>query len=127
MKKNVTHKMNHQSRILNFYISKMNSSQLTYQRRIELILRIFYIYRISFSLLNGIYTTYAIHTRQKTSYCSKIFIRRINEILLDAQIKEWNKKLSTKPNAYDAPQDNKNITTTAPHHIQSLRNHNLVY
>ena len=36
------------------------------------------------------------------------------KILLDAQINENKKKLSSSPNAYDTPQDNRNTTPTVP-------------
>ena len=49
------------------------------------------------------------HTRKQTSKRSNhafagffgIFSTSINKILLDAQIKEYNTKLSTTPNTYD--------------------------
>ena len=63
-----------------------------------------------FSLSKGIYNTCAIHTQvNKQASVARIFFAgffgifstSINKILLDAQIKEYNTKLSTTPNAYD--------------------------
>ena len=42
-----------------------------------------------------------------------IFSTSKNKILLDAQIKEYNTKLSTTPNTYDDSQNNTNTTPTA--------------
>ena len=39
----------------------------------------------------------------------------INKILLDAQVKENNTKLSTNANTYDDSNNNTNALTTAPH------------
>ena len=44
-----------------------------------------------------------------------IFSSSINKILLDAQIKEYNTKLSTNPNTYDDSNYNTNALPTAPH------------
>ena len=44
----------------------------------------------------------------------------INKILLDAQISEYNKQLSTTPNAYDTSQDNTNPTPMATPQIYYL-------
>ena len=51
-----------------------------------------------------------------------IFSTSINKKLLDAQIKEYNTKLSTTPNTNDDSQNNTNTTPTAPQ-LQNL-NHN---
>ena len=51
-----------------------------------------------------------------------MFSTSINKILLDAQIKEYNTKLSTTPNTYDNSQNNTNTTPTALQ-LQNL-NHN---
>ena len=69
------------------------------------------------------------HTSQQTSKCITHIICRIfwyifnlkKQIILDAQTNEYNKKLSTTPNAYDTPQDNRNTTPTAPK-IHNLHN-----
>ena len=83
------------------------------------------------SLLKGIYNTCAIHTQvNKQASVARvlfavffgIFSTSINKILLDAQIKECNTKLSTTPNTYDESQNNTNTTPTAPQ-LQKL-NHN---
>ena len=73
------------------------------------------------------------HTSKQTSKCSKQIIRRIfrmfstsfNKIILDAQISEYNKKLSTTPNAYDNSQGNKNLICTAPQSHNFHKNHPL--
>ena len=84
-----------------------------------------------FSLLERIYKTCAIHTQiDKQAIVARIlfagffriFSTSISKILLDAQIKEYNTKLSTTPNTYDDGQNNTNTTPTAPQ-LQSL-NHN---
>ena len=84
-----------------------------------------------FSLLKRIYNTCEIHT-QVSKHASVvrilfpgffgIFSTSINKIILDAQIKEYNSKLSTEPNTYDDSQNNTNTTPTAPQ-LQKL-NHN---
>ena len=60
-----------------------------------------------FSSLKGVYNTCAIHTQvNRQASVARIlfagffgiFSSSINKILLDAQIKEYNKKLSTNPN-----------------------------
>ena len=56
-------------------------------------------------------------TSKQASKCSMHIICTI----LDAQISEYNKKLSTTPEAYDASQENKNSTPTA-RPLQSLHN-----
>ena len=76
-----------------------------------------------FSILKGIYNTCSIHTQiNKQASVAHIlfagffgiFSTSTNKIFLDAQINEYNKKLSTIPNAYDNSQENKNTTPTAP-------------
>ena len=77
-----------------------------------------------FSLLKEIYNTCAIH-RQLNRQASVarilfagffgIFSSSINKILLDAQIKEYNTKLSTNPNTYDDSNNKTNALPTAPH------------
>ena len=47
------------------------------------------------------------------------------KILLDAQIKEYNTKLSTTPNTYDESHNNKNTLPTAPQLPSLNRNHPL--
>ena len=75
-----------------------------------------------FSLLKGIYNTCAIHTQvNRQASVARIlfagffgiFSSSINKILLDAQIKEYNTKLSTNPNTYD---DSNNNTNASPLH-----------
>ena len=73
-----------------------------------------------FSLLKGIYNTCSIHTQiNKQASVAHIlfagffgiFLTSINKMLLDAQINEYNQKLSTIPNAYDNSQENKKNNT----------------
>ena len=84
--------------------------------------------------IKGIYNTCAIHTQVgKQAIVAHIlfagffgvFSTSINKILLDAQINEYNKKLSTTPNAYEYLQDNKNTTPTAPQLPTLHHNHPL--
>ena len=87
-----------------------------------------------FSLLKGIYNTCAIHTQvnRQASVARLIFAgffgifsSSINKILLDAQIKEYNTKTSTRPNTYDEEQNNLDTTPTAPHIPTLPQNHPL--
>ena len=84
-----------------------------------------------FSLLKRIYKICAIHTQlNKQASVARIlfagffvmFSTSINKILLDAQISEYNKKLSTTPNTYDNSQETRNTTPTATqlHKLQNL-------
>ena len=62
------------------------------------------------------------HTSKQTSKCSTYTVCRIfwnfsssiNKILLDAQIKKYNTKISTRQNTYDEEHNNIEITPTAP-------------
>ena len=76
-----------------------------------------------FSLLKEIYNTCAIHTQiNRQASVARIlfagffgiFSSSINKILLDAQIKEYNTKISTRQNTYDEEHNNIKITPTAP-------------
>ena len=87
-----------------------------------------------FSFLKGIYNTCAIHTQviRQASVARilfagffGIFSTSINKILLDAQIKEYNTKLSTTPNTYDESQNNANTLPTALQLPSLNRNHPL--
>ena len=87
-----------------------------------------------FSLLKGIYNTCAIHTQvnRQASIVRKLIAgffgtlsSSINKILLDAQIKEYNTKLSTRPNTYDEEQNNTNTLFTAPPLPNLPQNHPL--
>ena len=90
-----------------------------------------------FSLLKETYNfthTQLIHTqenRQASVTCILfagffgIFISSINKILLDAQIKEYNTKLSTRPKTYDEEHSNTNTTPTAPQIPNLPQNHAL--
>ena len=87
-----------------------------------------------FSLLKGVYNTSAIHT-QVNRHASVarilfagffgIFSSSINKILLDAQIKEYNTKISTRQNTYDEEHNNIEITPTAPQLPSLPQNHSL--
>ena len=83
----------------------------------------FKFFGILFPLLKEILNTFAIHIQvsKQASVALLLFVgffvvfsTSINNILLEAQINENNKKLSTTPNAHDTSQDNKNTTPTAP-------------
>ena len=76
-----------------------------------------------FSLLKGIYNTCAIHTQvnKQVSVARILFAgffgiisTSINKILLDAQIKEYNTKLSKTPNANDETRNDPKTTPTTP-------------
>ena len=87
-----------------------------------------------FSLLKGNYNTCAIHTQvNRQASVARIlfagffglFSSSIYEILLNAQIKEFNTKISTKPNTYDESQNNTNTLPTAPQLPNLPQNHPL--
>ena len=70
------------------------------------------------SLLKRIYNTCTVHTQvnEKASVARilfaeffGIFSTSINRNLLDAQIKEYNTKLSTTPKTYDESRNNTNL------------------
>ena len=68
-----------------------------------------------FSLLKGIYHTRSIHTQvnQQASVARILFAGFFG--ILDAQIKEYNTKLSINPNTYDDSNNNTNALPMAPH------------
>ena len=85
-------------------------------------------------MLKGIYNTCAIHTQVNRQAgvariffagFSGIFSTSINKTLLEAQIKEYNTKLSTTPKTYDGSQHNTNTLPTAPQLPSLNRNHPL--
>ena len=87
-----------------------------------------------FSLLKGIYNTCAIHTQvNRQASVARIlfagffrfFSSSINKILLDAQIKEYNTKISTRPNTYNEEHNNVGTTPTAPQIPTLPQNHPL--
>ena len=87
-----------------------------------------------FSLLKRIYNTCAIHTqvnrqasvaRIRIAAFFGIFSSSINKIFLDAQIKEYNTKISTRPNTYNEEHNNVDTTTTAPQIPTLPQNHPL--
>ena len=89
---------------------------------------------LTFSLLKGIYNTCIIHTQIKIQASAArilfagffgIFSSSIKKILLDAQITEYNTKLSSKQNTYDESQHNTNTLTTATQLTSLNRNHPL--
>ena len=97
----------------------------------------FYFFGFIFSLLKGIYNTSAIHTQvneQATVACLlfarflEIILTSINKILLDAQIIEYKKKLSTTPKTHENSQNTRNTTPTAPqlHNLQNNHPFSLV-
>ena len=84
--------------------------------------------------LKGNYNKCAIHTQVKRQESVPrilfagffgIFSTSINKILLDAQMKEYNTKLSITPNTYDESQNNTNTLPTAPQLPSLNRNHPL--
>ena len=99
--------------------------------RLTILYAMFIFLGFLFSLLKGIYITCAIHTQVNTQASAarilfagffEIFSTSINKILLDAQMKEYNTKLSTTPNTYD---EARNKTSTTPTLLQSPNlNHN---
>ena len=87
-----------------------------------------------FCLLKGIYKTCAIHTHvnKQASVALILFARffgifstSINKILLDAQTKEYNTKLSTTPTTYDESRNNTNSIPTAQQFKNLKHNHPL--
>ena len=87
-----------------------------------------------FSLLKVINITCAIHTQvNRQASVARIlfagffgiFSSSINKILLDAQIKEYNTKISTRQNIYDEEHNNVEITPTAPQLPPLPQNHPL--
>ena len=87
-----------------------------------------------FSLVKRIYNTCAIHTqvnRQASvagiSFAGVfgIFSSSINKTLLDAQIKEYNTKISTRQNTSDEEHNNVDTTPTAPQIPPLPQNHPL--
>ena len=86
------------------------------------------------SLLKGIYNICAIHTQvNRQASVARIlfagffgiFSSSINKILLDAQIKEYNTKISSRQNTYDEEHNNIEITPTAPQLPPLPQNHSL--
>ena len=87
-----------------------------------------------FSLLKGIYNTCAIHTQvnRRASVARilfagffGIFSSSINKILFDAQVKEYDTKLATRPNTYDEEHNNVDTVSTAPQVPALPQNHPL--
>ena len=88
-----------------------------------------------FSLLKGIYNTCAIYTQvNRQASVARIlvagffgiFSSSINKILLDAPIKEYNTKISTRQNTYDEEHNKIEITPTAPQLPPLPQNHSLL-
>ena len=84
-----------------------------------------------FSLLKETFNTCATHTKMnKLASVARILVAEIfgmlansiNKTLLDAQISEHIKKLSTTPNTNDTSQYNTNPITTAPPQLHHLHN-----
>ena len=87
-----------------------------------------------FSLLKGIYNTCAIDTQvNRQASVARIlfavffgnFSSSINKILLDAQTKEYNTNISTRPNTYNEEHNNVDTTPTAPQIPTLPQNHPL--
>ena len=87
-----------------------------------------------FSLLKGIYNTCAIHTQvnRQASVARILFAgffgissSSVKKKLLDAQLKEYNTKISTRQNTYDEEHNNIDITPTAPQLPPLPQNHTL--
>ena len=87
-----------------------------------------------FSLLKRIYNTCDIHTQlDRQASVARIlfagffgiFSSSINKILLDAQIKQYNTKISTRQNTYDEEHNIIEITPTAPQLPTLPQNHPL--
>ena len=102
--------------------------------RLTILYAMFNFFGFLFLPLKEIYNTCAIHTEvnRQASVARIIFAgffgifsTSINKILLDAQNKEYNTKLSTRPNTYDEEHSNKNTTLTAPHLPTLPQNHPL--
>ena len=96
---------------------------------LTLICAIFNFLVFLFSLIKRIYKTCTIHTQVKKQASLPrilfagffgIFSTSINKILREAQISKYKKKLSTKPNSYNTPQDKTNTTPKAPSHLPNL-------
>ena len=77
--------------------------------------------------MRNTYTSKPTSKRSTHTICRTfwIFSTSINKILLDAQIKEYKTKLSTKPNKYDESQNESNVSPTAPQLKYSHHNHPL--
>ena len=68
-----------------------------------------------FSQLKEIYKKCAIHKQVRRQ-------ASVDKILLDAQISEYNTKISTKPNACDTPQGKTNTIPIEARHLHSSQN-----
>ena len=89
---------------------------------------------IGFKLLKGIYNTCAIHVQvNRQASVARIlfaeffgiFSSSINKILLNAQIKEYNTKLATRPNTYDEEHNNLDTRPTTQQIPALPQNHPL--
>ena len=102
---------------------------LLYKKKVDYIIRNVQFYGISLSLLKGILKTCAIHTQvNRQASVARIllagstatFSTSVIEILLDAQISEYNKTIYNS-NTYGTPQDYANATPTAPSSLHNFR------
>ena len=102
--------------------------------RLTILYAMFIFIGFLFSLLKGIYNTCTIHTQvNRQANVARIlfagffgiFSSSINKIFLDAQIKEYNTKLSTRPNTYDEEHNNADTASTAPQIPTLSQNHPL--
>ena len=107
---------------------------LLHLRKIDYIISNVYFVGYIFSLLKGTYNTCAIHTQvNRQASVARIlfagffgiFSTSIYKIVLDAQIKESNTKISTTPNTYDESQHHKNTLPTATQLPSLNQNHPL--
>ena len=102
--------------------------------RLTILYAMFHFIGFLFSLLEGIYNKCAKHTQvNRQASVARIFFAGFfgifsssnNKIHLDAQIKEYNTKLSKKPNTYDESHNITNILPTAPNLPNLHHNHPL--
>ena len=107
---------------------------LLHLRKIDYTIRNVHFIGFIFSLLRGIYNTCLLHTqvnRQASVACILfagffgIFSTSITRTFLDAQIKEYNTKISTTPITYDESQPHTNTLPTATQLPCLNRNHPL--
>ena len=107
---------------------------LLHLRKTDYIIRNVYFIGFLFSVLKGIYNTRAIHIQANREASVArilfagvfgIFSTSIKKILLDAQIKEYNTKISTTPNTYDKSQNIEIAIPTAPQLPNLNHNHSL--
>ena len=87
---------------------------LLHLRKIDYFIRYVQFYRIFFLTIHTQVNRQPSVARILFAGFFEIFSSSINKILLDAQIKEYNTKLATRPNTYDEEHNNVDTTPTAP-------------